>query len=243
MRRKAIIIGAPGQPLTDDYLKGVESDIEDYYNYLLSAAGGDWYETELLMYRNASAKSIKNSIATTDADYTITIFAGHGGYFKTGNKELNLFLNDSEILTITDLVNKAEKQLIIIDACRTVIKTKISEPLVIEEKFYNFTGSETRHHYEQHIASCEKGISVLLSCSLDEAAGEDKNGGFFSQSLIKSGINFNAQLTSKHVLDIKSAFNWAKENLKEYPTNQIPEYIGGRRIYHFPFAIKPYVKI
>ncbi len=46
-----------------------------------------------------------------------------------------------------------------------------------------------------------------------------------------------------HILDVKQAFGLSLVNLKRFPTNQNPEFIGGRRMYYFPFAVNPYVKV
>lgn len=239
MKRKAIIIASTPRIGEGHHLKGVRKDVEIYYNYLLSQTGGCWNKSEIEVYFNSNSKDVREGLRNLEADYTVTLFTGHGGSLNSGISNMLFFITDTETIGLSDLFNKSKKQLIIIDTCRTLIEDKINKA---EEEDFGFLYTQgfkeqARCLYNKQIENSDNGVVILTSCSQDEISLEDGDGSYFLKSLIKAGIDYSFGSVSNPILDIKQAFQKSSIHLGFLPTKQNPELTAGKVFTWFPFAV------
>ncbi len=241
MKRRSLIIGCPGKEA--NYLEGVAVDIVNYSNYFLSLHGGAWFRNEITIANNPNRNelmTIIDDIKAENNDYTIVTFSGHG--WEKGKTGTRLLLRNDEEFLVKELNTGAKRQLRILDSCRTIEREVILEENSIFSKSLagdsrNYT-NQYREKYENLIQRCEKGITILYACSKDETAGENEDGGYFTQAMISIGNSvtslnntyFNVETTLKKTKSwIDSLFDDASQN---------PISNNERRNYHFPWSLK-----
>lgn len=89
MSRKALIIANPGRPGETNYCKGVEKDVENYRSFLRSPVGGLWYDSEIIVPHQPGIVQTKVEVlAPSAADYSMTIFCGHGHHSAQSNSTI-----------------------------------------------------------------------------------------------------------------------------------------------------------
>lgn len=239
MVSRALIIACTGEKGTQDYIPGTLVDKENYKNYLMSYAGGSWYEKEIHTFVNPKKTDIEITIASMGiSDFSIVIFSGHGGVYQNDNRMV-IELGNQEY-NIDNLRTKADRQITILDTCRTYIPStmhKIAKSFNIAESFKE--GKNSRNIYEQEIMKCVSGVITLFSCSKGEASNDDiEMGGYFSFSLLAFCKEWIKEKRSDKILNIKQVFDYSKEVLNSsLTTNQNPEIIPTIRSNWFPFAI------
>ncbi|KAA9338788.1 caspase family protein [Adhaeribacter soli] len=239
MTRSAIIIGSPGEPQYDGYLAGVEQDVPNMKRFLLSPTGGGWRNTEVKTARNPSAGALFKYLQNINTDFSLVYFSGHGS-FQRGATYINVNLQQQ--YKLTHLATKSRKQLIIIDACRTVVEPEFLG--ILGEDFSKTFSSQlglaqARNLYDNHLAKCENGTIVCYSCSVNEASVEDLAGGYFTRSLLDSSNNWVNRMSPNNILPIDAAFNLSKFYLRDnFLTNQQPVIVGQKRQHWFPFALR-----
>lgn len=178
--RKAILIVCPGQG--EKYLEGAIRDVRKMRIFLQTAWGGDWDDEEILVLNNPSTELLGHALDEQIYDYTFVYFAGHG---YTGlNQERMIKLNNDDVPD-TFLLNFSPKQLVIIDACRTM-----------ENKNYNFESilnetvncpisiSKSRVLFNKALRESEKGKMIVHSAESGMPAHDSPKGGFFTRALV-----------------------------------------------------------
>ena len=79
MKRRALLIGAPGALGEDGYLPGVRRDLMNYHDFFVSPLGGAWRESEIQTLINPTRHQVREELGSLrTADYSIAIFSGHG---------------------------------------------------------------------------------------------------------------------------------------------------------------------
>lgn len=250
MKRRAILIEAANLK-GQNPLPGAEVDVKNYTKYLCSLQGGYWHPSEITPLSKPSKQSLISAIrkAELEAEYLFLAFSGHG-YTKRANpstfpapteKQLTMLcINDSEEISIAE-INPTIKNLIIADSCRTIeiIEKAVSftEALQASQRFINIE-QISRSIFDQAVINAEAGQIIAYSCGINESAGEDKNrGGYFSAAMMECGLNLAAS-GSQRAVSAMETFELAKKVVKNQAAQQNPEYSAGRRIRHFPFAVK-----
>ncbi len=221
MKRIALIIGNSGDKKNpDEYLEGVEKDINNYKKFLLSSIGGLWYENEILASLNETKEQIQKKIITLKEnkyDFVFILFSGHGSYssFKQCRK---LYIFDDFIYE-EQLRNLSSRQIIILDTC-----AKIEEDFVISTESgllsenYNLIKGHVnfRENYEKAILSMPEQEVILYSSSIDEYSRDDTElGGYFAYNLLVS-----AKQNTKNVLSCKEAYSYAKDIVQKKTHNK-----------------------
>lgn len=186
--RQALLIGAPGG-LNSKFLPGVEIDLERTKEFLMSPRGGAWFDSEIIVLDNPNLSTITYAMQGMYADYTITLFSGHGFADTYGNRFLSL--SDGNYFQDWDLLNQSPRQLVLIDACRKVLPAGIYGPPLSEE-WYHFDGGESdlqraRKIYDRWIELSESGQVIIHSTKHDTYAYDTKDGGVFTQKLLQVG--------------------------------------------------------
>jgi hypothetical protein len=249
MKRRAIIIEAANLK-GHTPLPGAEVDVKNFQKYLCSVEGGLWYLSEIIPLSKPRKVDLLTAIrnAEREADYLFVAFSGHGYTKKanpyvfpqpTVNQLTMLCINDTDEISLAD-INPSIKNFIIADSCRTiemVQKSMITESL---QASYRFTNAEqsARNLFDNAVTNAEAGQIIAYSCGINEGAGEDKNrGGYFSAAMMEAGIG-QASGGMQRAISTSEVFDQAKLIVKRQAAQQNPEYSPGRRIRHFPFAVK-----
>jgi len=241
MNRRALIIFSPNSD-PENILVGPNSDNDNYRDYLMSRAGGNWRSSEIVSMEDPDSGQVLAAIRklTREIDFTLTIFTGHG-FVDPSNNVQYLVLNDVSI-PIIKLANKADRQAIIIDACRGYYRPYSEEIMKafsdIYESQVGVTGS-TRELYDDAVMRADKGITVLYAATESESALDTDNGGAYLLSLLKAAELWEEKDKSNLVLDLKRAHQIAVNYLQEtFITGQTPSMNVEKRKIHFPFSVK-----
>lgn len=247
MKRKAIIIGSPLVKGQKGYLPGVEKDVINYSDFLLSCEGGQWFEEEIYYLENPSANDLFSCLRICeDADICYVIFSGHG--FVDLQNRSYLQINESQNIFFEDLYNSAKRQITIIDACRVPIQGiekglfsgigDVNEGLNYSENTY------FRQYYDSIIRGLPYGRATVFSASIGQYSSDISTlGGWFSYNLIDKAkiLSQNLKLNDTY-FSINEMYNFVHYymNNNTYNNNpQIPQRIinGDNQIRNLPFAL------
>lgn len=249
MKRRAILIeSAKVKGL--DYLPGAEADIRNYQQYLCSITGGYWQQAEIRTLSKPSRNQLLTEIraAEREAEYLFISFSGHG-YMKrspnqfpypTENQLTMLCLNDSEEIPVSD-INPAIKNFFIADSCRgfeQVMEKAMNFAETLTASVRSMREEIARGLFDDAVRSAEAGQILAYSCGVNESAGEDKNsGGYFSTAMMECGITLSGS-GSQRAVSTREVFDCAYYIVKSKAAQQNPQYSAGRRMRHFPFAVR-----
>lgn len=243
MKRKALLIGCPGERKKGSIYNAVMHDLDYFKTYLMSSAGGEWTEDEILPFSiNQGSLSISAKIAflnATKPDYSIVYYSGHGGEYRSRKQVIEI--NDGEF-SVVNLKTSSPKQLIIIDSCRVILDSE-SEGFLKEAILEDYTYvSNSRQIFNSYLEKCENGIILLNAASFEEEAGCNQTESYFTSSLIEAGKEWNNSIGGEEddqILDIWAATNSAQEIMEiNFVTKQHADCNIGRRRRSFPFAVK-----
>lgn len=250
VKRRAIIIEAANLK-GQNPLPGAEVDLKNYQRYLCSIEGGYWYPAEITPLSKPSKKALLDEIrkAEREAEYLFIAFSGHG-YTKranpyafpqpTVNQLTMLCINDTEEIALAE-INPTIKNFIIADSCRTIEQVqKFADFAEALQASYRFTNTEqsARTIFDNAVINAEAGQIIAYSCGINESAGEDKNrGGYFSAAMMEFGLG-QASRGFQRAISTAETFEQARLIVKSQAAQQNPEYSAGRRLRHFPFAVK-----
>lgn len=251
MKRIALLIGAPGWEGQPGFLPGVEQDIINYQNFLLSPTGGAWYEGEIhVPPLNPALDSLLSFVGTLRADYAMVVFSGHGLIdANTGRQVVNV--NPHQSVEMRHLVPAASKGLVLVDACRVYQGAGLSG--FFGEEYLSFPSqlspSAARQYYEQQISACVPGWTTMYACQPGQTSQDTSNGGNFTSTLLES-VNAWVRTPSQYTgLPAATAFKHVEHRLlHQRPFWQQPQLIVSpalaQQANQFPFALrKPIQKV
>lgn len=115
--RKAILIGA--QTPRSKHLPGIPADLQRMSSFYMSPTGGSWLQNEISTLYNKPWREVLSIIERSRADYSIVYCSSHG--YTDTNGELMICLADGDI-PAGALLDNNPRQLIIVDACRTMAR-------------------------------------------------------------------------------------------------------------------------
>lgn len=242
MSRKALIISNPGEIGAENYCEGVNKDVTNYKNFLMSPQGGYWYKNEIVCLDRPSFESLKKYMALlNDVAYTMIIFCGHGYSYQ--DETILELKNGCEVYAYS-LKNGAKKRTIILDCCRE--RAKSIDNSIIHNLFESIEkravdGINARKYYNELISKCSNGVVVTYACDLNETAGDDsRKGGYYSYSLLQSARQWAEQSTfTESYQSIVTAHEQAakitkvKSNYEQNPQIEKP-----RSTPYFPFVVR-----
>jgi hypothetical protein len=240
MRRKALIIGNSGDKKNpNEYLEGVEKDIKNYKDFLLSPIGGLWNKEEISVSLNETKEQIRKELIALKQnkyDFVFILFSGHGSYssFKQCRK---LYIFDDFIYE-EEIRNLSSRQIIILDTCAKIENDLVisTESALLSEN-YNLTKGYVnfRENYEKAILSMPEQEVILYSSSINEFSTDDSElGGYFAYNLLVS-----AKENTNNVLSCKEAYLQAKDIVQKKTHNkQNPSCVCIKTSSILPFSIK-----
>lgn len=238
MIRKALIIYCDNT--TSGPLHGPGKDNQHFRNFLMSNAGGDWYEKEIKSMRNPTINQVRHAVSTfmSGAGYSFIVFSGHG-FIHAQNRRQYVELLDGN-LPIRELRTTAPRQTLIIDACRGIYLPYDPIEKSFGDVYESFIGGiPTREVFDKAVLQAEMGWTILYAASVNQTALDTNNGGAYVLSLLEIAEKWQENDQKHHYLPLSTAHNWAKEYLKEnFETIQIPAMNAEKRRNYFPFAVQ-----
>jgi hypothetical protein len=240
MERRALIVYCDNTHSGE--LSGPTSDFQNFTNYLQTKIGGEWQEDEITGLRNPTISEVRQAVNEfmIAADYTFTIFSGHG-YIDSNDRQF-MEVADGDI-SIAALRTLAPRQTLIVDACRG---RHIPTDIAAEPKFFSDVlesieeiGS-TRALFDREVQRADEGFSILFSASPNEASDDSDHGGIYLVSLLKITEAWRETGHGEAILPINLAHTQAIDYLREnYVTStQHPRMKPEKRRGHYPFAVK-----
>lgn len=239
MKRRALIIYC--NDTESGELDGPLQDNENFRNYLTSSLGGNWYDKEILSLPNPSSILVRAAVNKflNGADYTFIIFTGHGFINIDDRKRQYVELSNGDI-PISNLRTTAQRQMLIVDACRGFFSPARELLKGFSGIFDHFTGKpNTRKIFDNAVLRAEKGWTVLYAASRNQTALDTEEGAAYLLSLLEVAENWGNVDKKYNILPINVTHDLAKIYLSEnFDTIQVPTKNAEKRIYHFPFAVK-----
>lgn len=248
MKRKALIIGTPGDGVHNKKLPGVEVDLANYRRYLMSPLGGAWTDIEIVMMHSPTSQQIQEKLKTLrEVDYAFVSFSGHGGY-NTSTRSTHLELGPTDLFDSRLMKIGAPKQTVVLDCCRERYTPGIFESLIVRASLESLSEGldpqKCRAAFDAHIGRCLPASIVLNACDIDETAGDDPQlGGLYSASLIEAAEDFAKEAHHRTswgnaILDVPDAHARAAQKVRnESDSRQNPTINQPRVSTYFPFAV------
>lgn len=237
IKRQAILIGSPS---VHPKLPGVKRDMEALKSYLMSDAGGQWKSDEIVELTDPGPSVLKVHMALAKTyDYVFISCSGHGEHQVSGSlDETVMYLTNDITIPISEINPGNKRHFVLVDVCRNLVDKKPEQHTSIKaamEELVENQRIDYRKLFDDAVMSCPEGRIVAYSCGINQSAGDDGTGGVFTKEFIRSPIYFDRK--SSRIMDIKEAFDIAREKtfIKNKPQN--PELNAGRRMNFYPFAI------
>lgn len=221
--RKAVLIGSPGRG--ENRLHGVENDIENYYQFLLSPRGGLWREHEINILADPTMDEVLNVIHSSFADYQFVYFSGHGYQDIHGNDIICLEGND---LRDDYLFNAAgPRQFLLLDSCRKYYPTISGFPKEMERWKHADGYAAVREMFDRYILNSPPGKMKMYAASAGQIAldNHDGHGGEFTLALLK-GIYKVSVSSGYHAIFPGAALEDVKIILQAERLKQVPELVN-----------------
>jgi hypothetical protein len=225
MRRIALLIS------NTNGLEGTKADVGKFSRFLMSLQGGAWEDSEIVCCPDPSRDELLNGlkmIREADADYVVVMFSGHGGYRHETILEIN---SDEEIITVSDLLCLAPRQLSIFDCCRVMEESRLQKSLLSEGEVMFSSGRVSirtivRKKYNERILQSMHQQAVLYACSVDECSYDSKNGAVYIDKLIEVADNAsNAEFMTVGQVHQKAA-NLTTDETSSPPIIFDKDYVG-----------------
>lgn len=185
--RKALLIGCPGK--IGNLLPGVNHDLKNVRQYLLSDKGGSWNPHEIEVLNNPTEVRLNQAIAGAKDDYLFVYFSGHG--YTDAHKRRMISLNDRSIPDV-NLLNESPRQLVIIDACRNFISSGIGSLNTQPDTANHFESFSTYELFSEQIMLSPPGKIIVHSTQSGYSSYDTRSGGVFTNNLLK----VSARMTS-----------------------------------------------
>jgi hypothetical protein len=246
VKRRALIIGNPGETGAQNYCEGVNHDLRNYSAFLVQPLGGAWETSEISVLLRPTVSQVKNALGEVKSgDYAIVIFAGHGHYSEARRSTI-LELRRGKEIDSMELRTGPSKQTLVLDCCRKIAQEQVQKRLVeaMDRKALVLNRGDCRKYYDIQIERCPTGIAVMWGCSVGETAGDDpQNGGYYSSGLLECAIDWakNSSVnpsTSVARLSIVESHDTAVASVRQRTGGrQNPSMEKPRSEPYFPFAI------
>lgn len=231
MQRRAFLIGGNYRKPAN-VLSGVSADIGAWKQYLMSTCGGCWLKDEIIDLSGCDKNLIRDAIQVgRTADYSLFCFSGHGYLAKDrfGFSVTMMLIDDDVEMSERELNPGSPWTMMIFDCCR-----KSEEPIKValaNESLNNKSWHNTRAVFDRELLMCEKGLVKVFAADIEESANDERS---FSRVLMNVARE-QVDNSEGGILRINDAIRLADS---EMPPQQNPVYMGGRRLHHFPFAVR-----
>lgn len=232
--RKAVLIGSPGRG--ENRLQGVENDLENYYQFLLSPRGGVFYEHEIIVLADPTIDEVLNAIHSSYADYQFVYYSGHGNQDIYGNDFICLDGNDLQDNYLFNATGP--RQFLLLDSCRKFYPTISGFPKEMERWKSAVGYSVVRAMFDRYILNSPPGKMKMYAASAGQVAmdNRDGHGGEFTLALLKGIYNISVS-SGYHAIFPGAALEDAKRNLQAERLKQVPELVNVEGNLQVPLGI------
>jgi len=234
MHRRSILIAAPQKC---DAICGEHSDISSWLSFLRSNCGGAWSREEIITAIDWNRDEILAALLSAkSADYSMVVYAGHGETIKTDMPwtETRMTLSSGELIMERELNTGSPRFALILDCRQRSVLQKDGAQARKEtpSQKHSEDSSQYRVAYENAITEAEGGLIKVYGNGIGGAATACAS---FSQQLLWQAHEW----VSKHrgVLSFQEGVALASEAMQQANAGQKAEYLGGRRLRHFPLAV------
>ncbi len=219
MEKRILLFG------NDEGLPGVKVDLKNYKDFFKSPIGGNWLEIEIDTLLNPTKSDLTtklNLYKTLKLDYLIIVYSGHGGQERETLLEIN---PRGELIGESELTHISQRQLNIFDCCRCYPEA-LHESYQFEALAKSFSEFNFRKAYEKRILQAIPQQVTLYSCAIGEISNDTKEGGIYSQYLLKSARQVSDEYKLIGTTHVEAANNTI-ETTKKLPKekHQTPEAI------------------
>lgn len=252
MKRRAIIIGNPGEEGAENYCKGVYKDVEAYKRFLRQPYGGYWANSAIIgPLVKPSAAEVRRVIASLKPlDYALVIFSGHAEHSDEADSTV-LEVKEGETMNEQEFYRISPKTTLILDCCRTEALTNLEEAVKAEfampAALAELHPLKCRQYYKNRIEQCGESMVVLYACSIGEKSYDNTSGkgGVYSHSLLSVAEAWVEQTrreidTSKNfgIFSVIQAHTRThKKIVLSLENRQTPDVLKPRSGPYFPFAV------
>lgn len=230
INRRAVLIsvgsfGSKSNP-GDEELAALKS-------FLRGGVGGAWSDEELVVMLNPTRSDVLSEIeAAANADYCLMYVHGPGEYIHGDLPwpEARLNLSSSELVTESELNPGTPKYALLLDMTRhrssledSHLKFNFGLPTLTEKPLHRYLGQ---------VLGAEAGSVKIRRALTDTPSMEHWS--------VASALLLAAEQwlkTGKEMLTLPEAVVLARESLRHRSVDPSLEYLGGRRLRHFPFAV------
>jgi len=250
MKRFALLIGGKDLPASSQ-AQGVEKDLVDFANHLVSDRGGAWESSEMEIILHPTRGTVLEWLQKVEksAEYCTILYAGHGCHYKSPLNETALCLAEKEEILVRELNPRTPRHFVILDTCRKLtavegkfVKAAASELSLSERKRAPSYRDSCRKLFDQAMSESEEGRSVAYACDVNQTAGDNEQGGYFTQAMLNHATAFHGnnafRIAATATHPVRDNFRLAFETVQNVNYPQKPVLEEGRRITPFPFAIK-----
>lgn len=237
-RRKAVLIA--GHDIhSDSPTAGTARDMKAWLDYLMSPVGGNWLRLEIMDTAGGSLSEVRRALDwARGADFSLVCFSGHGRLEEDadGNSTTWMMLHDGVEISEDDLNTGTGRCMAVMDCCRGRDEDEEPEKEASQESLGIGRLHDTRRMFETALRKCESGFVRVYATGEGAAAGDRRS---FTRELIKVA-KAGVEKAPDGVLNIRDAVRMTGtirygSRLDE---QQTPAYEGGRRLGHFPFAVR-----
>jgi hypothetical protein len=224
MTRKAVII-------LDSLQAENRSVTEAWDRFLRSNLGGAWSSQEIMRSSSGKREAILAEIHhVKEVDYSLLIFVGRGEFRKADLPwpEAHILLNDGSVLSETEINPGTPRCTLIFDW-----SVQGDNDVAVGNDCSGERSDESRAVFERAMETAEAGLVKICASVSGEGSikGQSFSSQLFSVAQRWAETNDGALSLQKAVSLVDATANKLHPALKT-------EYQGGRRLHHFPFAVR-----
>lgn len=238
MIRLAIII--KGYSKNEIELRSDHQLVKDYITFLTSTAGGAWdFEQEMIVLEDPTIERLEQIIEKRSPHFVLLIMIGHGA---TQDSKQLFQINETTIIQAGQLAFDVDKQLVILESCRTNVNDKM-KTVDLKDRVPGFkhgglvrrprTKEESRNTYICIVEECSKGLVICYPCRDNELAEEFN----FSNALLRRSFEWHLLNHSSH-FPITQLMEFVSKDVNKITKAKQTPVISGT--IGFPFAISKF---
>ena len=240
MKKRALLIGAAGGGTRSQYLHGVEADLHNMREHLISPKGGGWQDHEVIILDNPAISQINLVFNDLNADFTQIYFTGHGSTDENGRRILHLS-NGQKFADKDFLKLRSTRLLITVDACRVYLPSD-SGLGFLGEAYSHFDGDSSqlllaRKLYNYWIKNTMPGRLIVHSTDRYNSALDLGTGGVFTSSLLDYASRLRPNGNKCTIADIINICSRAASSISKNGYSQRPTIVYKQGNIKLPFAM------
>jgi len=224
MERRSILIAAP---------PASAFDLSCWKAFLHSSCGGSWRPDEILRIEDGNRQNILAAVnSSKGVDYCFVVAIGRGETAKRDRpwRETHLIVGNNSQITERELNNGSPRCFLLFDCC--VAKTP-PDRVPAEPPEIGQDSRASRKAYDDALMAAEGGLTKLIATN----PATNAQSGPVSRHLIREAIDWTSDRGG--TLFLPEAVKRTVEMTEDLGAPWKIEYLPGRRLRHFPFAVSP----